>query len=134
MSAEEDQKGDKSEGGVTHEQTEPERPRRRCTGRRGNNRILCRMCGGVVRGDGGDDGMNDVVSVILACASSAVAGGATGALIQAVKDDKIIDRKNRIIAKLRRQLADWDTPDKPSVTPTTNNDWMRETIQFPVQE
>ena len=78
--------------------------------------------------------MTDVASVILACAASAVAGGGIGALIQTIKDDKIIDRKNRIICKLRRQLADRDTPDKPSVTPTTNNDWMRETIQFPVQE
>lgn len=78
--------------------------------------------------------MTDVASVILACASSAVAGGGIGALIQTIKDDKAIARKNRIIRKLRRQLADRDTPDKPSVTPTTNNDWMRETIQFPVQE
>ena len=78
--------------------------------------------------------MNDVVSVILACASSAVAGGATGALIQAIKDDKIIDRKNRIIAKLRRQLADRNAQDKSTANPTENNDWMRETIQFPVQE
>ena len=78
--------------------------------------------------------MTDVASVILACASSAVAGGATGALIQAVKDDKIIDRKNRIICKLRRKLADRDQQDKPAAAPTTNNDWMRETIQFPVQE
>ena len=78
--------------------------------------------------------MTDVASVILACAASAVAGGGIGALIQTIKDDKAIARKNRIIRKLRRQLADRDTPDKPSVTPTTNNDWMRETIQFPVQE
>ena len=78
--------------------------------------------------------MADVASVILACAASAVAGGGIGALIQTIKDDKAIARKNRIIAKLRRQMADRDTPDKPSVTPTTNNDWMRETIQFPVQE
>lgn len=78
--------------------------------------------------------MTDVASVILACAASAVAGGGIGALIQTIKDDKAIARKNRIIAKLRRQLAEQDTPDKPTVTPTTNNDWMRETIQFPVQE
>ena len=78
--------------------------------------------------------MTDVASVILACASSAVAGGSLGALIQAIKDDKIIDRKNRIICKLRRQLSERNSQDKPSVTPTTNNDWMRETIQFPVQE
>lgn len=78
--------------------------------------------------------MTDVVSVILACASSAVAGGATGALIQAVKDDKIIDRKNRIIAKLRRQMAEREAPDEPVATPDTNNDWLRETIRFPTAE
>lgn len=78
--------------------------------------------------------MNDVVSIILACASSAVAGGATGALIQAVKDDKIIDRKNRIIANLRRQLSERNAQDKPAAAPTTNNDWMRETIQLPTAE
>lgn len=78
--------------------------------------------------------MNDVVSIILACASSAVAGGATGALIQAVKDDKIIDRKNRIIAKLRRQMAEREAPDEPAATPDTNNDWLRETVRFPTAE
>lgn len=78
--------------------------------------------------------MTDVASVILACASSAVAGGGIGALIQTIKDDKIIDRKNRIIAKLRRQLSERNAQDKPTTAPTTNNDWMRETIQFPVQE
>lgn len=78
--------------------------------------------------------MTDVSYVILACASSAVAGGGIGALIQTIKDDKAIDRKNRIIAKLRRQMADRDQQDKPAATPDTNNDWLRETIQFPVQE
>lgn len=78
--------------------------------------------------------MNDVVSVILACAASAVAGGGIGALIQTIKDDKIIDRKNRIICKLRRQLAERNAPDEPTAMPDTNNDWLRETIQFPVQE
>lgn len=79
--------------------------------------------------------MTDVSYVILACVSSAVAGGGIGALIQTIKDDKIIDRKNRIICKLRRQLSGRDQQDKPTVTaPTENNDWMRETIQFPVQE
>lgn len=75
--------------------------------------------------------MNDVVSVILACASSAVAGGATGTLIQAIKDDKIIDRKNRIIAKLRRQMAEREAPDEPAAMPDANNDWLRETVRFP---
>lgn len=75
--------------------------------------------------------MTDVASVILACAASAVAGGGIGALIQTIKDDKAISRKNRIIRKLRRQMAEQDAPDKPTVTPTTNNDWMRETVRFP---
>ena len=75
--------------------------------------------------------MNDVASVILACASSAVAGGATGALIQSIKYDMVIDRKNRIIAKLRRQMAEQDAPDDPAATPDTNNDWLRETVRFP---
>lgn len=75
--------------------------------------------------------MTDVASVILACAASAVAGGGIGALIQTIKDDKAIARKNRIIRKLRRQLSERNAPDKPSVTPTTNNDWMRETVRFP---
>lgn len=116
---------------ITHEQTESKRPRRHCTGRRGNNRILCRMCGGADRINGGDDGMNDVVSVILACASSAVAGGATGALIQAIKDDKIIYRKNRIIAKLRHKMAERDALDEPTAMPDANNDWLRETVRLP---
>ena len=75
--------------------------------------------------------MNDVVSVILACASSAVAGGGIGALIQTIKDDKAIARKNRIICKLRRQLSERNAQDKPAAAPTTNNDWMRETVRFP---
>lgn len=78
--------------------------------------------------------MTDVASVILACASSAVAGGATGALIQAVKDDKIIDRKNRVIAKLRRQMAEQEASDEPAAMPDANNDWLRETIRFPATE
>lgn len=75
--------------------------------------------------------MNDVASVILACAASAVAGGGIGALIQTIKDDKAIARKNRIIAKLRRQMAERNAQDKPAAAPTTNNDWMRETVRFP---
>lgn len=75
--------------------------------------------------------MNEVASVILACASSAVAGGATGALIQAIKDDKIIYRKNRIIAKLRHKMAERDALDEPTVIPDANNDWLRETVRFP---
>lgn len=75
--------------------------------------------------------MNDVVSVILACASSAVAGGATGALIQAIRDDAAICRKNRIINKLRRKLNEHDHKGRPAVMPDANNDWLRETVRFP---
>lgn len=79
--------------------------------------------------------MADVTCVILACAASAVAGGGLGALIQTIKDDKAIARKNRIIRKLRRQLADRDQQDKPAAPmPSTNNDWMRETIELPTAE
>ena len=75
--------------------------------------------------------MTDVASVILACAASAVAGGGIGALIQTIKDDKAIARKNRIIAKLRRQMAEQDASDEPAVMPDANNDWLRETVRFP---
>lgn len=75
--------------------------------------------------------MTDVASVILACAASAAAGGGIGALIQTIKDDKAIARKNRIIAKLRRQMAERESPDEPAATPDTNNDWLRETVRFP---
>lgn len=78
--------------------------------------------------------MTDVASVILACASSAVAGGGIGALIQTIKDDKAIARKNRIICKLRRQMAEREAPDEPAATPDTNNDWLRETVRFPTAE
>lgn len=78
--------------------------------------------------------MTDVASVILACAASAVAGGGIGALIQTIKDDKAIARKNRIILKLRRQMVEQEAPDEPTATPDTNNDWLRETVRFPVQE
>lgn len=78
--------------------------------------------------------MTDVSYVILACAASAVAGSSIGALIQTIKDDKIIDRKNRIICRLRRQLSERNAQDKPAAAPTTNNDWMRETIQLPTAE
>lgn len=75
--------------------------------------------------------MTDVASVILACASSAVAGGGIGALTQTIKDDKAIAHKNRIIAKLRRQMSEQDAPDEPTATPDVNNDWLRETVRFP---
>ena len=75
--------------------------------------------------------MTDVVSVILACAASAVAGGGIGALIQTIKDDKAIARKNRIIAKLRRKLGEHDKKGRPAVMPDANNDWLRETVRFP---
>lgn len=75
--------------------------------------------------------MNDVVSVILACASSAVAGGGIGALIQTIKDDKAICRRNRIINNLRRKLGEHDKKGRPVVAPDANNDWLRETVRFP---
>lgn len=75
--------------------------------------------------------MIDVVSVILACASSAVAGGATGALIQSIRDDAAICRRNRIINNLRRKLGEQDQKGRPMVMPDENNDWLRETVRFP---
>lgn len=89
--------------------------------------------------------MTDVASVILACASSAVGGGAVGTLIGMLIQHRE-DRKEfalrqreknelrRENANLRRQLSERNAQDKPAAAPTTNNDWMRETIQFPVQE
>ena len=75
--------------------------------------------------------MNEVASVILACASSAVAGGATGALIQSIRDDAAICRRNRIINNLRRKLNEQDQRGRPAVMPDANNDWLRETVRFP---
>ena len=89
--------------------------------------------------------MTDVASVILACASSAVGGGAVGTLIGMLIQHRE-DRKEfalrqreknelrRENANLRRQMAERNAQDKPAAAPTANNDWMRETIQFPVQE
>lgn len=75
--------------------------------------------------------MTEVASVILACASSAVAGGGIGALIQSIRDDAAICRRNRIINNLRRQMAEQEAPDEPTAMPDANNDWLRETIRFP---
>ena len=75
--------------------------------------------------------MIDVVSVILACASSAVAGGATGALIQSIMDEAAICRRNRIINNLRRKLSEQGKNGRPAVMPDANNDWLRETVRFP---
>ena len=75
--------------------------------------------------------MIDVVSVILACASSAVAGGATGALIQSIRDEAAICRRNRIISNLRRKLNEQDQRGRPTAMPDANNDWLRETVRFP---
>lgn len=89
--------------------------------------------------------MTDVASVILACAASAVGGGSVGTLIGMLIQHRE-DRKEfalrqreknelrRENANLRRQLSERNAQDKPAAAPTTNNDWMRETIQFPVQE
>lgn len=89
--------------------------------------------------------MTDVTCVIQAVVASAVGGGAVGTLIGMLiqhredrKEFALRQREKNELrsenANLRRQLADRDTPDKPAIAPTTNNDWMRETIQFPVQE
>ena len=75
--------------------------------------------------------MTDVASVILACVSSAVAGGAAGALIQSVMDEAAICRRNRIINNLRRKLNEQDQKGRPAVMPDENNDWLRETVRFP---
>ena len=75
--------------------------------------------------------MTDVASVILACAASAVAGGGIGALIQTVRDDAALCRRNRIISNLRRKLNERDQKGRPAVMPDTNNDWLRETVRFP---
>lgn len=78
--------------------------------------------------------MSDIGYIIQIVAASAVTGAAFGSLIQTIKDDKVIDRKDRIIRKLRRQLDDRDRAAQDNPAPTTNNDWMRETIQFPTKE
>lgn len=78
--------------------------------------------------------MTDVASVILACAASAVAGGGIGALIQTIRDDAAICRRNRIINNLRRKLGEQDQKDRPVVAPDENNDWLRETVRFPTAE
>lgn len=75
--------------------------------------------------------MTDVASVILACAASAVAGGGIGALIQTIRDDAAICRRNRIINNLRRKLGEHDKNGRPVVAPDANNDWLRETVRFP---
>lgn len=75
--------------------------------------------------------MTDVASVILACAASAVAGGGIGALIQTVRDDAAICRRNRIISNLRRKLNERDQKGRPAVMPDASNDWLRETVRFP---
>ena len=79
--------------------------------------------------------MNEItVCIIQATVAAGVAGAAFGSLIQTIKDDKVIDRKDRIIRKLRRQLDDQDRAAQDKPAPTTNNDWMRETIQPPESE
>lgn len=79
--------------------------------------------------------MNEItVCIVQATVAAAVAGAAFGSLIQTIKDDKVIDRKDRIIRKLRRQLDDRDRAAQDKPAPTTNNDWMRETIQFSTKE
>lgn len=78
--------------------------------------------------------MIQTVDAIVACVSTGVAGMALGALIQAVRDNSILDAKNAVIRNLRRQLMQ-ARPDKPQAPaaefPPRENDWMRETIQLP---
>ena len=77
--------------------------------------------------------MIQTVDAIVACVSTGVAGMALGALIQAVRDNSILDAKNAVIRNLRRQLMQ-ARPDKlqaPAEFPPRENDWMRETIQLP---
>lgn len=81
--------------------------------------------------------MIQTTDAIVACVSTGVAGMALGALIQAVRDNSILDAKNAVIRNLRRQLMQQMQPDKPQTQaefPPRENDWMRETIQFPMQE
>ena len=89
--------------------------------------------------------MTDVASVILACASSAVGGGAVGTLIGMLIQHRE-DRKEfalrqreknelrRENANLRRQMAEREAPDEPTAMPDANNDWLRETVRFPTAE
>ena len=90
--------------------------------------------------------MTETGYIIQAVVASAVGGGAVGTLIGMLIQHRE-DRKEfalrqreknelrRENANLRRQLADRDQQDKPAAPmPSTNNDWMRETIQLPVQE
>lgn len=76
--------------------------------------------------------MIQTIDAVTACVSTGVAGMALGALIQAVRDNSILDAKNAVIRNLRRQLVQ-ARPDKPQTQaefPPQDNDWMRETIQL----
>ena len=77
--------------------------------------------------------MIQTIDAVVACVSTGVAGMALGALIQAVRDNSILDAKNAVIRNLRRQLmqARPDKPQAPAEFPPQDNDWMRETIQLP---
>lgn len=77
--------------------------------------------------------MIQIADAITACVSIGVAGMALGALIQAVRDNRILDAKNSVIRNLRRQLMQQMQPDKPQAPaefPPRENDWMRETVQL----
>lgn len=77
--------------------------------------------------------MIQTIDAVVACVSTGVAGVALGALIQAVRDNSILDAKNAVIRNLRRQLvqARPDKPQAPAEFPPHDNDWMRETVQLP---
>lgn len=79
--------------------------------------------------------MIQTVDALVACVSTGVAGMALGALIQAIRDNSILDAKNAVIRNLRRQLLmqqmQPDKPQAPAEFPPQDNDWMRETIQLP---
>lgn len=90
--------------------------------------------------------MNEITACIVqATVAAAVGGGAVGTLIGMLIQHRE-DRKEfalrqreknelrRENANLRRQLDDRDRAAQDKPAPTTNNDWMRETIQFPTKE
>lgn len=89
--------------------------------------------------------MSDIGYIIQIVAASAMAGGVIGYVIgtlQQHKEDcedfayqKAANRKLRNANRqLRWKLAATDAQHKQKTTPDTNNDWLRETVQFPAKE